>query len=216
MLFSIEVHTCIHCASITHTAANALWPCGSNNALYQIESEGTCKQNYRKYGVKNPFNHRQFLPRVKQRWTQDKECLGTPCYVFFNKSARMQSLTGESANEGMIYLLMRASDQFLEMHGRRPGETVEVSEPVWEEDILTLRMLVTKVVADLGLPPSSVSEELVVDFCRCAAGEIHCTAAVMGGMAAQESIKVVMQQFVPVVGTLVYDGSRSSTATCNL
>lgn len=40
---------------------------------------------------------------------------------------------------------------------------------------------------------------------------MHCMGAIMGGCAAQEAIKVLLQQFVPVSGVLVYDGVRGSS-----
>ena len=49
-------------------------------------------------------------------------------------------------------------------------------------------------------------------MCRFGAGELHCVAAVMGGLAAQEAIKLISRQFVPVAGTLIYNSMASTTS----
>lgn len=36
--------------------------------------------------------------------------------------------------------------------------------------------------------------------------------AVMGGLAAQEAIKLITRQFVPVAGTLIYNSMSSTTS----
>lgn len=59
------------------------------------------------------------------------------------------------------------------------------------------------------MPPSSSQ-------CRFGASELHVVSAVMGGMAAQEAIKLITQQFVPFTGTLVYNGMASTTSVFEL
>ena len=39
-------------------------------------------------------------------------------------------------------------------------------------------------------------------------------AAFMGGVAAQEAIKLVTRQFVPVAGTLIYNAMACTTSAC--
>lgn len=38
-------------------------------------------------------------------------------------------------------------------------------------------------------------------------------ASIMGGMASQEAIKILTQQFVPLSGSLFYNGINSTTST---
>jgi NEDD8-activating enzyme E1 regulatory subunit len=54
------------------------------------------------------------------------------------------------------------------------------------------------------------------EMCRFGAAELHCVAAVMGGMAAQEAIKLITHQFVPLAGTLVYNAMASTTLVLNV
>lgn len=48
------------------------------------------------------------------------------------------------------------------------------------------------------------------------AAELHVVAAVMGGMAAQEAIKLLTRQFVPFSGTLIYNAIASTTTVLDL
>ena len=47
---------------------------------------------------------------------------------------------------------------------------------------------------------------------RFGAGELHCVGAIVGGIAAQEAIKLLTRQFVPVPGTLVYNAMACTTS----
>lgn len=49
-------------------------------------------------------------------------------------------------------------------------------------------------------------------MCRCAAGELHVVAAVVGAVAAQEAIKLITRQYVPVAGTLIYNAMACTTS----
>ncbi|KAI1615070.1 amyloid beta protein binding protein 1 [Exophiala viscosa] len=46
---------------------------------------------------------------------------------------------------------------------------------------------------------------------RVSGGELHNISSVLGGMVAQEAIKLLTRQYVPVDGTCVFDGIRSKT-----
>lgn len=44
---------------------------------------------------------------------------------------------------------------------------------------------------------------------RAAGGELHNISAVMGGMVAQEMIKIITKQYVPIDNTCIFDGIDS-------
>ena len=52
-------------------------------------------------------------------------------------------------------------------------------------------------------------------MCRCRynSSELHAIAAVMGGIAAQESVKIITQQYIPITGTLVLNGIAGVSAS---
>lgn len=46
---------------------------------------------------------------------------------------------------------------------------------------------------------------------RSGGGELHNIASLMGGLVAQEAIKVITRQYVPSDNTCVFDGITSSS-----
>lgn len=63
------------------------------------------------------------------------------------------------------------------------------------------------------LVPGAERNERVVqaagEVARAAGGELHNMAALTGGMVAQEMIKIVTKQYIPVDNTCVFDGVAS-------
>ena len=55
-------------------------------------------------------------------------------------------------------------------------------------------------------------DNVVKELDRADGGELHNVAALTGGMVAQEAIKVITKQYVPVENTCVFDGIASKTA----
>lgn len=53
------------------------------------------------------------------------------------------------------------------------------------------------------------TEQIAQEVARAAGGELHNVSATLGGMAAQEVIKVVTKQYIPVDNTCIYDGIES-------
>ena len=61
-------------------------------------------------------------------------------------------------------------------------------------------------------PPSKYAVEMV----RYGNGEIHTIGSIMGGITAQELIKIITYQYVPIRNTYVYNGITSTGAVYNL
>jgi amyloid beta precursor protein binding protein 1 len=59
-----------------------------------------------------------------------------------------------------------------------------------------------------------VKEELVHEFCRWGGAEMHSVASVVGGIAAQEAIKAVTHQYVPLNNTFIIN-LMTGTAQAN-
>lgn len=100
-----------------------------------------------------------------------------------------------------------------------------------EEDISRLKTIAVSVLNDSGLHGSTLAEDLINEMCRFGGSEIHPVAAFIGGVASQEAIKawipflfsrflvtktlffgsllllqLITNQFVPLNGTLVFNG----------
>lgn len=51
--------------------------------------------------------------------------------------------------------------------------------------------------------------QVAQEVSRAAGGELHNVSAVTGGMVAQEVIKIVTKQYIPVDNTCIFDGIES-------
>jgi amyloid beta precursor protein binding protein 1 len=87
-----------------------------------------------------------------------------------------------------------------------------------EEDAALLKSQANALLAECGAAGGTVgggggvSDDLAAELCRCAAGELHVVAAVVGAVAAQEAIKIVTGQFVPLGGCLIYNAMACTTS----
>lgn len=63
---------------------------------------------------------------------------------------------------------------------------------------------------------SSLPDALVSEVVRYGAGELHVVGAFMGGVAAQEAIKVVARQFLPATGTIIYNAVHCTVTLLDL
>ena len=54
-------------------------------------------------------------------------------------------------------------------------------------------------------------EEAIHEMIRSGNVELHNMAAILGGMASQEIIKLITHQYIPMNNTLVYDGIHSTS-----
>eukprot|EP00741_Cyanophora_paradoxa_P004415 tig00000802_g4285.t1 len=105
-------------------------------------------------------------------------------------------------HNGHLYVLLRAVDRFYTQHGRYPGQL----EGDLESETGLFRSALNATAARLGVPPSSTLDDYALETVRFGASELHCVAAVLGGIASQEAIKVVTRQFTPMNNTLLYNG----------
>jgi amyloid beta precursor protein binding protein 1 len=72
-----------------------------------------------------------------------------------------------------------------------------------------------QILAQVGklAPPGAEANERVVEaaqeVARAGGGELHNVSALTGGMVAQEVIKIITKQYIPVDNTCVFDGIES-------
>lgn len=114
------------------------------------------------------------------------------------------------------YLAVRAYDRFLQRYNRPPGSTDG------DEDFPVMTSLVNEI---LGESPSNI--EMASNACaemwtpiqrinindsiRAGGGELHNIASLMGGLVAQEAIKLITKQYIPSDNTCIFDGITSSS-----
>ncbi len=85
-----------------------------------------------------------------------------------------------------------------------------------EEDVPLLKAIALAILSEAGVANLPVSDDLVGEMCRFGGTELHCIAAVMGGVASQEAIKLLTRQFVPLSGTFVYNAMASTSSVFQL
>ncbi|XP_025115674.1 NEDD8-activating enzyme E1 regulatory subunit-like isoform X2 [Pomacea canaliculata] len=121
-----------------------------------------------------------------------------------------QHLESEEGDDVLFYILLRAVDRFYEKYSRFPGVDNDNVEP----DIPLLKTCLSKQLQDWGLA-GTVKDDYVHEMCRYGASELHTIAAYMGGVVAQEAIKILTAQFVPINNTYIYNGfQQMSTTIC--
>ncbi|KAG9125280.1 hypothetical protein FRC07_008253 [Ceratobasidium sp. 392] len=109
------------------------------------------------------------------------------------------------------HLALSALSGFEASHGRMPA-------PGAEADLAELESSFKSLVGE-ETDTSDASEDIRValgEISRAPTAELPTTAALMGGLVAQEAIKVITRQYVPVDGTCVVDLIASTTATIKL
>jgi amyloid beta precursor protein binding protein 1 len=102
------------------------------------------------------------------------------------------------------YLALRAADRFQTKHGRWPGEAdAQVAgdvDAVWSE--------LEQLAKEYGCVemPGCLSRDHAAEVVRYGGGELHPISALVGGVAAQEAVKIITHQYVPLNNTFVYNG----------
>ncbi|XP_062474227.1 NEDD8-activating enzyme E1 regulatory subunit isoform X2 [Pezoporus occidentalis] len=114
-------------------------------------------------------------------------------------------------SEIVLYLMLRAVDRFYKQYGRYPG----VCNYQVEDDTGKLKSCLAAFLQEHGLSVV-VKDDYFQEFCRYGAAEPHAIAALVGGAAAQEVIKVITGQFVIFNNTYIYSGVSQTSATFQL
>eukprot|EP00761_Pharyngomonas_kirbyi_P002756 gb/GECH01002760.1/.p1 GENE.gb/GECH01002760.1/~~gb/GECH01002760.1/.p1 ORF type:complete len:526 (+),score=152.57 gb/GECH01002760.1/:1-1578(+) len=106
-----------------------------------------------------------------------------------------------------FYLLLRACDSFFSKNGRFPGEH---NDEDLSSDFESLKEIFHKLLSDLGLSCENIPDEYILEMARYGGAELHNIAALIGGIGAQEVIKMMTNQRVPLNNTYVYCGVNCS------
>ncbi|KAJ2359361.1 hypothetical protein GGF43_000207 [Coemansia sp. RSA 2618] len=123
------------------------------------------------------------------------------------------------ANEGVSvhYALFRAAGAFLATHQRYPGVPGQGSgdgdlDSLGEKDARELKALAADLMTAWGTKEPEVTESLVAEFVRSGYMELHNVAAIVGGVVAQETIKLITHQYVPHNGVCIIDTANNALA----
>ncbi|KMQ89348.1 nedd8-activating enzyme e1 regulatory subunit-like protein [Lasius niger] len=108
----------------------------------------------------------------------------------------------------IYYVMLRGVDKFQAEYNSYPGEFDDQVEP----DIVKLKTCLTKLLSEWGCGPLA-KDDYVHEFCRFGGAELHSVSAFLGGLAAQETIKLITNQYKPVHNTFIYDAVTSNSGT---
>ena len=157
------------------------------------------------------------------RYRSFEEEYSSPRIKFIRYSPQRARLILESEFENTFpptlihyYFALRAYDIFLQTYSRPPGASDD------QDNDLTI--MISLVYNILNEPPAN--PEMVTNACsemyapfrdctensiRAGGGELHNIASLMGGLVAQEAIKLITKQYIPSDNTCIFDGITSST-----
>lgn len=109
------------------------------------------------------------------------------------------------------YVVLRATQRFHKIHKCYPGKEHEAIEV----DLSKMKACSNDLTNSWGVPGAveAVLHDHLHEICRFGAVELHSIAALMGGVAAQEVIKLLTHQYVPVSDAFIFNGITSSTTT---
>lgn len=112
----------------------------------------------------------------------------------------------------VYYILLRAADRFYSARGHYPGSQLG---PI-DSDALQMKELVSCLIKELKLGDVNIGDEHVTEMCRYGGAEFHSVSAYLGGVAAQEVIKLITYQYVPFSNVHIYNATTSSSLTFQL
>ncbi|KAK4935845.1 hypothetical protein LTR10_023156 [Elasticomyces elasticus] len=133
--------------------------------------------------------------------------------AFCKNASHVRVLTNPN-NEPVPSLRLAMSDP------KTLGKLPSLVENDWESMFPVFVALNAKIDPTKPIDVTTLSEDsetqenytnAIEEVERVSGGELHNISSVLGGMVAQEAIKLLTRQYVPVDGTCVFDGIRSKS-----
>ena len=166
-----------------------------------LSSIGRPKGSITKSDVKDFCKNSAFIGILKYRSISDE---------YLNpKLDDLRSFLDDPSNDALYYVLLRAAEKYYEIYQCYPG----AKEDNLDSDVAQLKALTVDFLCSQGLPSHAISDEHITEFCRYGGCELHSVAAFLGGVAAQEVIKLITHQYVPLNNTLIYHAASCKTVS---
>ncbi|XXQ29703.1 NEDD8-activating enzyme E1 regulatory subunit [Plasmodiophora brassicae] len=109
------------------------------------------------------------------------------------------------------YIAIKCADVFLSRHGRYPGDANDIGGDVKETESIA-----RDIFKSIGVPADRINVDTLEELTRFGSSAMHNTSAFMGGLAAQEALKVLTQQYVPFNNTCIWNGVHATLARWSL
>jgi NEDD8-activating enzyme E1 regulatory subunit len=133
----------------------------------------------------------------------------------FNTDIMMKDMDENADSEqacGKWYIMIRSAQLFKAQYSRYPGAKIGGSLSL-KEDAGILYNIAVKLCSDLGFDECIVNQKHSIEMTRYGGCEVHNIASFLGGIAAQESVKILTRQYVPLNNTYVYNGINGDGAS---
>jgi amyloid beta precursor protein binding protein 1 len=111
------------------------------------------------------------------------------------------------------YIGLHLCDLFYEKYNLYPGEFLS-DERQFEIDLEDLKQI-NKKLSNKNFV-SNDKQQILEELCRYGSSELHSIAAFIGGCCAQEVIKLITHQYIPIDNTLIYNGIQQSISVFKL
>ncbi|CAO3615632.1 unnamed protein product [Cunninghamella echinulata] len=133
-------------------------------------------------------------------------------------SNEIENLISSDENFG-YYIAFKAADKFYKQHNRYPGTCIDNDEE--DEELTLLKQQVIIVLQELGIENTSTLVDAalikpITNFLRFADIETPNLAALVGGLVAQEAIKLITHQYIPINNTCLFNGIASTSSIFEL
>lgn len=110
------------------------------------------------------------------------------------------------------YVACRCAEMFRTQFSRYPGSTKETLE----NDIEKMSAYIPNLVSNLGADESfEFNYDYLHEIARYSNTCLHNIGAVLGGVAAQEAVKLITQQYTPINHTFIFDGAHCKSQVFN-
>lgn len=128
----------------------------------------------------------------------------------------------DRSKDSFRYIGLRLCDSFYEKFNRYPGEfplstnEIDIDQRQLENDFHDFKLIGKELINSSEKQQGPIRETILQELCRYGASELHSVSAFIGGCCAQETIKLITHQYVPIDHILVYNAIRQSTSIFKL
>ncbi|CAO3609377.1 unnamed protein product [Cunninghamella blakesleeana] len=132
-------------------------------------------------------------------------------------STTIENLISSDENFG-YYIVFKAADKFYKQHNRYPGSQMDDNE---DDEVILFKQQVTITLQELGIENASTLVETnliksITNYVKFADIEMPNLAALVGGLVAQEAIKLITRQYIPINNTCIFNGIASTSSVFEL
>ncbi|KAK6356117.1 hypothetical protein TWF718_000492 [Orbilia javanica] len=136
----------------------------------------------------------------------------------YEKSPRAQAISSDLSDSTALihyYLGLRAYEAFISDDNNTQHIAPGAEDSTVDADTEKLNKHVTELLDKLSITHSPEllegTEKAIGEIVRAGGGELHNIASLAGGIVAQEIIKVITKQYIPMNNTVIFDGISSRT-----